>query len=301
MQGRGRVVATVRLVPLTTSASHERFEFGRNWRNFVAHVDEQRISTAVQSLRTMLDLKGLHGRSFLDVGCGSGLFSLAAARLGADPIRSFDYDIESVSATETLRARYPVDASWTVERGDVTNRTYCERLGTFDIVYAWGVLHHTGAMWQAMENVAARVADEGLLFVAIYNNQGMISDYWRGVKRLFNRLPSWAQAPYAVAVMLPLELRMVAGALARRDLGSYVRGWTGCRARGMGRWHDLLDWVGGYPFEVAKPEEVFAFCRDRGFTLVELRTCRDLGCNEFVFRRGRRVGVGSLLPRPDPA
>ena len=53
----------------------------------------------------------------------------------------------------------------------------------------------------------------------------------------------------------------------------------------MSRRHDLLDWVGGYPFEVATPEEVFAFCHDRGFELQELSTCGGgLGCNQFVFQ-----------------
>lgn len=54
--------------------------------------------------------------------------------------------------------------------------------------------------------------------------------------------------------------------------------------RGMSVWHDLVDWVGGYPFEVAKPEEIFDFYRTKGFTLVRLKTCGGgLGCNEYVF------------------
>jgi SAM-dependent methyltransferase len=279
-------LVSVRLVPGTTSASHERFAFGRNWRRFAVHVDEQRISTAEQSLRTMLDLDELHGRSFLDVGCGSGLFSLAATRLGASRIHSFDYDPESVAATEALRSLAEAGGDWTVEKGDVTDPSYCEQLGTFDVVYAWGVLHHTGAMWASLENVLGRVADDGFLFLSIYNDQGRTSRRWLAVKRLYNQLPAWSQVPYAVAVMLPFELRSLLGATVRRKPLSYVRGWTQARERGMSRWHDLLDWVGGYPFEVARPEEIFAFCRTRGFDLLKLKTCGGgLGCNEYVFRR----------------
>ena len=58
--------------------------------------------------------------------------------------------------------------------------------------------------------------------------------------------------------------------------------------RGMSRWHDVVDWIGGYPFEVASPEAVVDFCRARGFSLLRLKTCgRKMGCNEFVFERGR--------------
>lgn len=263
-----------------------RFGFGRNWHDFAEHVDDARVETAEQSLEAMLGADKLRNRTFLDVGCGSGLFSLAAARLGASRVHSFDYDENSVSTAESLRARYRPDADWTIERGDATDADYCKKLGTFDVVYSWGVLHHTGAMWEAMDNVAQRVAPGGALFIAIYNDQGRQSDYWRSVKRSYNRLPRWAQPTYAVAVMLPYELRLMAGALARKDPGSYVRGWTRPLTRGMNRWNDLLDWVGGYPFEVATPAEVFDFFRERGFELDELRTVGgSLGCNEFVFRR----------------
>jgi 2-polyprenyl-6-hydroxyphenyl methylase/3-demethylubiquinone-9 3-methyltransferase len=52
----------------------------------------------------------------------------------------------------------------------------------------------------------------------------------------------------------------------------------------MSPWRDVVDWVGGYPFEVAKPEAIFKFYQRRGFTMVDLNTCGGgHGCNEFVF------------------
>jgi SAM-dependent methyltransferase len=273
-------------VTIPDQARSSRFGFGENWSSFVEIVSEERIREAERSLATMLDAVDLNGKSFLDIGCGSGLSSLAAARLGAERVRSFDFDSASVRAAQTLQDRYVVDASWTIERGDATDEAYCAGLGTFDVVYAWGVLHHTGAMWKAMANAIDRVAEGGLFFVAIYNDQGRTSGRWRTVKKIYNRLPGPVRVPYAVAVMLPMELQTVARAILRGRMRAYVSGWRRVSDRGMSRWHDLLDWVGGYPFEVAKPEEVFRFCRERGLELVGLTTCGGgLGNNQFVFRR----------------
>ncbi len=264
-----------------------RFSFGDNWLKFSALIDEPRIDEAVSSIQQLLNVADLRGRSFLDVGSGSGLFSLAAAQLGAGRIRSFDYDPDSVESTKAVRDRYfPDKSDWVVERGDILDSDYCQTLSTFDVVYAWGVLHHTGSMWKAMDNTCGLVAPEGLFYLSIYNDQGRRSDVWRSVKRRYNTLPSPLRGPFVAVAALPIAVPQFGRALLKGHLRSYVRSWARPYGRGMSRWHDLVDWVGGYPFEVAAPEEVFRFCRDRGFTLVDLRSIGgDRGCNEFVFAK----------------
>jgi 2-polyprenyl-6-hydroxyphenyl methylase/3-demethylubiquinone-9 3-methyltransferase len=142
-------------------------------------------------------------------------------------------------------------------------------------------------MWTALENAAIPVSGGGRLFVAIYNDTGSQSRRWRRIKRAYNELPRFTRTPFAIAVMLPGELRALAGAALRLRPGDYIRSWTEYRnLRGMNRWHDIVDWVGGYPYEVATPDEIFDFYHGRGFSLEKMTCGRvGLGCNEFVFRR----------------
>ena len=267
-------------------AAGQRFEFGANWARFLELLNEERIANAEASLRTYLGLDSLAGLRFLDIGSGSGLFSLAARRLGAT-VHSFDYDPQSVGCTTELRRRFfPGDANWRVERGSVLDDQYLESLGTFDIVYSWGVLHHTGQMWRALEAAGNRVALGGSLFIAIYADRGAQTARWKTLKRWYCRLPPAVRPVYAALAVAPLELRSAAKAIVRGRPMDYVREWTGYSAnRGMNKWRDIIDWVGGYPYEAARADELFGFFHDRGFSLERLRCDAGLGCHELVFKR----------------
>jgi len=269
-------------------ARGERFEFGKNWARFLELLDDERIRLAEASLKEMLDRPDLAGLTFVDVGSGSGLFSLAARRLGAK-VHSLDYDTNSVACTRELRRRYfPDDADWKVEQGSALDPQYLNSLGQFDIVYSWGVLHHTGSMWPALANVDPMCKPGGQLFIAIYNDQGTPSRRWTTVKKIYNRLP----APLRFLVTWPCFVMLywrpiVKDTVLRLDPGKVFRDYKGLR--GMSVWTDLVDWVGGYPFEVAKPEELFEFYQKRGYVLTKLKTQGGtMGCNELVFRKESR-------------
>lgn len=260
----------------------DRFEFGENWKRFLSVLNDERIAEAEKSLKEMLEVENLQGKSFLDIGSGSGLFSLAAHRLGAK-VYSFDYDPQSVACTQELKRRYFTDdANWTIEQGSVLDVEYLKSLGQFDIVYSWGVLHHTGAMWQALENVSLPVAQGGQLFIAIYNDQGSNSIRWRTVKQFYcsgvvgRTLVSTFFIPFFI-------LRSLAVDIVRRQ-NPVLRYAEYKKSRGMSVVHDWFDWLGGYPFEVAIPEEIFKFYRDKGFVLTNLSTARGgMENNQFAF------------------
>lgn len=262
-----------------------RFGFGKNWSRFLSAVNEERIKQAEDALKEMLEMENLEGQRFLDVGSGSGLSSLAARRLGAR-VYSFDYDPSSVACTAELRRRYSrADDSWIVEEGSVLDAKYLRGLGLFDIVYSWGVLHHTGSMWKALENVHLQVAAGGKLFIAIYNDMGTQSRRWHWIKKTYNSLPRVLQIPFTIIVISPEEIKSALRSLLALRPGDYAQSWSAYEQnRGMSRWRDIVDWVGGYPYEVAKPEEIFDFFRDRNFALTKLKCGRvGLGCSEFVF------------------
>lgn len=264
-----------------------RFEFGNNWQSFLQTIDDQRIDQAIASLRAMLGVSDLAGKRFLDIGCGSGLFSLAAHRLGAS-VTSFDYDHQSVACTRELRQRFASSNDrWNVEQLSVLDAAAMRELGRFDIVYSWGVLHHTGQMDQAITAASDRVVPGGWMFIAIYNDQGGASRRWLAIKQTYHRLPRVLRPVWVAMVASVYECKFAVARAVRFRNPLPFTDWAAKRKdRGMSVWHDWVDWIGGLPFEVASPEKIIVPLVRGGFTLENLKTVGNgWGCNEFVFRR----------------
>lgn len=268
--------------PARTSAEL-RFAFGRNWRSFLSMLNDHRIEEARRRLCESLGLNDLHGLRALDIGSGSGLSSLVMHQLGADVV-AFDYDADSVACTEELRRRYAPNATnWRVMRGSALDAEFMAGLGTFDLVYSWGVLHHTGDMWRAIELAEARVTPGGTLLLALYNDQGWRSRVWHAIKRTYcsSAIGRWmvCTAFYPVFGLYALwqDLRHL------KLPGTYAQQYAS--KRGMSLAHDWKDWLGGYPFEVASPEALKCRVAANGFALRHQSVTCGLGCNELVFAR----------------
>jgi 2-polyprenyl-3-methyl-5-hydroxy-6-metoxy-1,4-benzoquinol methylase len=260
-----------------------RFAFGRNWKRYVRTVAAREVGIAADSLHRSLGEIDPHSCSFLDIGCGSGLMSAAACRLGFRRVVSFDYDSDSVEATHAMRRAQSEPGNWTVLQGSVLDDGFMTRLGRFDVVYSWGVLHHTGDMWAALDRALAAVAPGGRALIALYNDQGWISQYWAVVKQTYIRSPAPLRALIAGIFYVYFGVGLFVADLLR--LRNPLRRHSGDR-RGMKFRYDVVDWVGGYPFEVARPQEVENYARARGFDCrCVFFAGRRHGCNEYLLRR----------------
>ena len=275
---------------MKTPAPGSRFSFGENWAAFLSLLDDKRIAEAENSLRVLLGRNRLDGLTFLDIGTGSGLFSLAARRLGAR-VHSFDYDTQAVGCALTLRGRFfPDDENWTIEQGSVLDADFMHSLGSFDIVYSWGVLHHTGAMYTAVENAAAGVKPDGMLAIALYHKTALCWA-WKIEKKWYANASGIGQA---VAFWLFNLIMRVDYFVSGKSFSEHVANYHS--ARGMSYHHDIHDWLGGYPYESIMPEEAAVLLNRLGFDHVRSNVQQKYskgifgsGCDEFVYRRRIRT------------
>jgi cyclopropane fatty-acyl-phospholipid synthase-like methyltransferase len=259
------------------------FEFGENWKAYSKKIDQRRIDFAIEGLIKLFP-EGLVGKTFLDIGCGSGLHSLAALKLGAASVLAIDLDENSVETTKQLLTQFSPHANWKASVVSIFD-TSPQALGTFDIVYSWGVLHHTGDMWRAIEQATALVKPGGCLAIAIYAATAFDS-LWKIEKRVYAHAPRPLQWLIRQIYMGALLARK---ALLGQNPIAYVRDYS--RSRGMHFSHDAHDWLGGYPYETARAGELSARICARGFAELRSFVMPDAvglfgtGCSEFIFVR----------------
>lgn len=257
------------------------FSFGKNWQNFLSSLTEQRIKVAKKSLQDWLG-NNLKNKTFVDVGCGSGLFSLAAYKLGAKQIVSIDVDEFSLRCAKELHKREGSPTNWTIHAGSALDEKFMKSLGSYDIVYSWGVLHHTGDMYAALKNTSSLVAPKGRLFIALYNNNQKImegtSPFWLKIKSFYNSCGALHKKTleiiYIVYYIVGLTLNGV-------NPITYITRYDSLR--GMSFWIDIKDWLGGLPYEYASIETIVKFFNRAGFKADRTRAARSIGCNEFLF------------------
>jgi len=250
-----------------------RFNFGSNWLRYSHTIDEATLASCTVALKRLLCGRSLEGKRFLDIGCGAGVHSIAADRLGAGSIAALDYDADSVEATRHNFAKFAPSARPTLSRGDILHSDIQKK---FDVVYSWGVLHHTGDMWQAISNASRLVEDNGLFVIAIYKKTWFCGA-WKKIKRLYSRSGPIVRFLMASVFLTPLFVGKI---LKQQKI-----------TRGMSWYYDAIDWLGGYPYESATPGAIIAYMEAAGFETLEtfstvpMRGLFGSACAEYVFKK----------------
>ncbi len=257
------------------------FSFGKNWQAFLKSLSRERIKNAMSSLEEFLGQ--IQNKTILDVGSGSGLFSYAMYLMGAKEITSFDIDPDSVKCTRLLQNSVKRKERWHVFQGSILDKEFLKKLKKYDIIYAWGVLHHTGNMWEAIKNTSKLVKKNGLLYLAIYNKT-RTSQYWLKMKKLYNLLPKIGKS-IMVLVYFFINYLIYPLFLLKNpfnELNKYQKN------RGMNPLIDIKDWLGGYPYEVATPQEIIQFFShlEGDFKLIKSKTFQDHSSNNlYLFKK----------------
>lgn len=268
-------------------AAKSHFAFGKNWLDYSRKINEEMITQAICDLQRLSGRERFDGLAFLDIGCGSGLHSLAASRMGASRVVGVDIDPDSVAAAKETFARFAPGSNAIFREVSVFDMTPKE-YGGFDVVYSWGVLHHTGDMYEALRAAAALVGSHGLFMVALYKKTPFCG-MWRVIKRWYSSASETAQRR---AMSIYILVRRMVFLIQGRNFDAHVRAYS--RNRGMDYYNDVHDWIGGYPYESIDPQECrdlfakFGFAVQNEFIQPAGRFLSGLmgsGCDEFVFQR----------------
>ncbi len=269
----------------TDSSAVPTFAFGKNWRKYLSRLTPEKIELAKSALAEFVGRDAIRGKTFLDIGCGSGIHSYAALELGASRVVSFDFDADAVECCKTLWSRAGNPNNWIILQGSILDDSFVRGLGAFDLVYSWGVLHHTGEMWRAIKSSANLVGKGGLLYIAIYNrvDSPLGSGFWLQVKKTYNsssRAGRVAMETMFLSYYSIMNLGARAISYSRREKGRVY-------PRGMELRTDVLDWIGGYPYEFATSMEIRSYVQREfpSFDLVRISETYSLGNNLFLWKR----------------
>ena len=260
-----------------------RFGFGENWERYLKeHFSEERVQISKEHLLGFLKMNDLKEKTFLDIGCGSGLHSLAALNAGAEKIVSFDYDPHSVAATRLLKKYAGDPENWEVKQGSILDKQFVTSIEPADIVYSWGVLHHTGDMWQAVKNTKTCMKNDSLLYIALYGDDlyfDLPKSYWVEIKKQYNLVGAIGRKKIELWYFWEFYLEKKIKNIPRLII--QAREYK--KSRGMDMYRDAVDWLGGWPFEFASVEEVTKFVSQQmGLELTNLTTGQ--ACIEYLFK-----------------
>jgi len=254
------------------------FSFGENWLNLIDSLDQDTLDSAAADIKDWIDVSWIKNKNVIDIGSGSGLSSLSFKQAGCGDLTSIDVDPSSVSATLKLAQSHPVFIdSWNIQEASILNDPLIESLPKYDLVYSWGVLHHTGQMWRAIDNAAKLCKSGGLIWLSIYTGGHKYREDLE-LKQAFNAADVDEKKQMIQAEILKEQMHL-------EQMGSNPEDWNRKKERGMNVYNDIVDWLGGLPYEVARVSEMLVFFQQKRF--VPLRVLEDgpRACSIYLFKK----------------
>ncbi len=258
-----------------------QFDFGENWKDFsVKAINSQRIEESLKAFRELIDNKELNNETFLDIGFGQGLGLLNATLLGAKTV-GCDINPKCGEVLQYNKNKYPdlADKQIPVVIGSINETKTVNEIkricNQFSIVHSWGVLHHTGSMWKSIDISCNLVKSGGWFILAIYNKHWS-SILWKYIKWFYNVSPKFIKW-----LMIKIFYIII---FAAKFLVTFKNPLK--KERGMNFYYDIIDWLGGYPYEYATHNEIKDYVEKKGFKMIKSKTPEvPTGCNEFIFQR----------------
>jgi len=263
-----------------------RFKFGENWSNYSSSVNLEKIELAKKDIIRLVG--DVSNKSVIDIGCGSGIHTVAFIQLGVKSIVSFDYDLKSVETTKKLVKKFCYKKSkYKVFQADILNIDSLSGLNKrkFDIVYSWGVLHHTGSMFEAIISTTKFLKDNGILVLGLYVKT-KLCNFWYYEKKIFNKYKFLQPL-----IKLPFLFFLIIGLSLKKRSSPYKIIHDYKKQRGMSIIFDVNDWLGGFPYESIDDNSLLNFLKLKGFKIVrKFNTNSRIGffgaaCGEWVLKK----------------
>tara|TARA_B100001063_G_C16709692_1_gene527317 strand:+ start:122 stop:1153 length:1032 start_codon:yes stop_codon:yes gene_type:complete len=124
------------------------------------------------------DIKKIKGKKILDMGCGSGRFTSAFAKLGAKKVYGVDLGSDGISVAKKLTKKFNIKNA-TFKNASVLNMPF--KNNYFDFVFCKGVLHHTGNLKRGLDEFIRMIKINGYGYLYLYGRGGI---FWYSRKKM---------------------------------------------------------------------------------------------------------------------